>query len=66
MRNTFEGDEKGILLLRCIQAYVELDLLASFEVHTDRTIERGRQAAEKFAKLANVGYLFCSKQSHRR
>ena len=42
MRNTLGEDENGYRLLRCIRAYVELDLLASFDVHTDGTIERGR------------------------
>lgn len=54
MRNTFEDDEKGQLLLRCVRAYVELDLLASLEVHTEETIRYGRKVAVKFMKLANV------------
>jgi len=58
MRNTFETDESGHNLLRCVRAYVELDLLASFEVHTDETIRYGKAVAEKFTKLANVSYLF--------
>ena len=57
MRNTFESDEKGQLLLRCIWAYVELDLLASFEVHSESTITYGRLMVEKFMKLANIGRL---------
>lgn len=57
MRNTFETDEDGQLLLRCVRAYVELDLLASFEVHTDNTIQHGRLVAQKFAKLADVSHL---------
>jgi hypothetical protein len=46
--------DRGILLLRCIRAYVELDMLASFEIHTDRTIAWGRGVLKTFAKLAEV------------
>ena len=56
MRNTFETDEEGRLLLRCVRAYVEMDILASFEVHTDDTIKYGRKMIDKFAKLANVSH----------
>lgn len=58
MRNTFETDEDGRLLLRCVRAYVEIDVLASFELHSEKTIEYGRAAVEKFVKLANVSRLF--------
>ena len=47
----------GILFLECIRAYVELDLLASFEVHTDHTIAWGRAVLECFANLAMVRYI---------
>lgn len=60
MRNTLGEDENGYRLLRCIRAYVELDLLASFDVHTDGTIERGRTVVQKFVKLANVSCLSCT------
>jgi len=56
LRNTFETDEDGQLLLHCIWAYAELDLLASFEAHTDETINYGRKMAEKFMKLANISH----------
>ena len=59
LRNAFDTDEDGQLLLRCVRAYVELDLLASLEVHTDETIKYGRGVAEKFVKLANVSRVFC-------
>ena len=54
MRNTLGGDEDGRRLLRCVRAYVELDLLASFDVHTDITIKQGRALTTRFARLANV------------
>lgn len=63
MRNTFENDEDGVLLLRCVRAYVELDLLASFELHTEQTIKLGRTAADKFAKLLNVSHRFSPSKS---
>lgn len=64
MRNIFETDEDGRLLLRCIRAYVEIDLLASFEVHTEKTIADGRAMVEKFVKLANVSHLSCTQINH--
>ena len=60
MRNVLvDADEsnrgnRGKLLLRCIRAYVELDLLASFDVHTEETVEFGRKVADKFVQLVNV------------
>ena len=58
MRNLLGENNKGNRLLRCTRAYVELDLLASFDVHTDVTIAQGRVTAAKFSKLANVSELF--------
>ena len=59
MRNALGEDDDGRRLLRCIRAYVELDLLASFDVHTDKTIEYGRAVVTRFSKLMNVSQLFC-------
>jgi hypothetical protein len=65
LRNAL-GDDlgDGYRLLRSIRAYVELDLLASFDVHTDRTIERSRTVAAKFSKLANISRLFSLTQNN--
>lgn len=60
-RNALGSDEDGYRLLRAVRAYVELDILASFELHTDGTIAYGRTMAEKFVKLANVSHLFCTR-----
>jgi len=49
-------DENACRLLRAIRAYVELDILASFDVHTEKTIKHGRSTAKKFVRLANVSY----------
>jgi hypothetical protein len=57
MRNVFDIDDEGHTLLRCIRVYVELDILASFDLHTEISIKKGRAAAEKFIKLANVSRL---------
>lgn len=57
MRNIFDIGDKGHTLLRCIRAYVELDIWASFDLHTEISIKKGRAVAEKFIKLANVSRL---------
>ena len=49
--------DSSFLLLQCIQVYVELDLLASFEVHTDHTITWGRDVLKCFAESAMVRYI---------
>ena len=54
MRNTLGADKHGLQLLRCVRAYVELDVLASFDVHTDQSIKRGQKTVKKFVTLANV------------
>ena len=52
-----ESSSCGQLLLCCIRAYVELDVLALFDIHTDEIIAFGRGVADKFVKLANVSHL---------
>ena len=64
MRNTLEADERGQRLLCCVRAYVEMDILVSFEVHTDDTIKYGRKLVDKFAKLANVSHLLPTWNNH--
>ena len=58
LRNTLGEDTSGRRLLRCTRAYVELDVLASLDVHSDITIEGGKEIARKFFKLADVGRVF--------
>ncbi|KAG1908652.1 uncharacterized protein F5891DRAFT_1124360 [Suillus fuscotomentosus] len=41
----------GYLLLHCICYYIEFDIYASFEVHTEETIVAGRAALNKFSDL---------------
>ena len=54
LRNTFVEYDHGYRLLRCVRAYVELDILASFDLQTDDTIKMGRSAAKKLQRRANV------------
>lgn len=42
------------LLLRCICAYLEVDLYAALEVHTTETIAAGQEALQYFSELMNV------------
>lgn len=49
----------GHLLLCCIRYYIEFDVYASFEVHTEETITAGRLALQKFSEIMDVSrYLF--------
>ncbi|KAG1840639.1 hypothetical protein F4604DRAFT_1598758 [Suillus subluteus] len=41
----------GHLLLRCIRHYIEFDIYASLEVHTEHTIAAGRLAVQKFSEI---------------
>ncbi|KIK31487.1 hypothetical protein CY34DRAFT_58649, partial [Suillus luteus UH-Slu-Lm8-n1] len=41
----------GNLLLHCIHYYIEFDLYASLEVHTEHTIIAGRLAVQKFSGI---------------
>ncbi|KAG1857471.1 hypothetical protein F4604DRAFT_1589912 [Suillus subluteus] len=41
----------GYLLLRCIRHYIDLDIYAGFEVHTEDSIVAGRQALRDFSAL---------------
>jgi hypothetical protein len=51
--------ELGYLLLRCIRCYVDLDIYAALEVHTEDTIAAGRDALSRFSTLMDVGSISC-------
>jgi hypothetical protein len=51
-------DEEGWLLLLCLRSFSILDLLLSFEVHTEETILAGRKEIEKFGSLIKVFNFF--------
>lgn len=53
--NAFNDDnEQSYCLLRCIRAYIELDLYLGLEVHTTSTLAAGRSQQQKFAELMEV------------
>lgn len=50
----------GYLLLRCIRHYIDFDMYAALEVHTEDTISAGRQALSEFSMLMDVSsMLYC-------
>ncbi|KAG1747038.1 uncharacterized protein EDB91DRAFT_1235854 [Suillus paluster] len=51
--NVFDRDMdlEAYLLLRCIRSYVEFNMYASLEVHTEDTINNGREALSKLTGL---------------
>ena len=63
MRNVVEHNDTACSLLRCIRVYVELDILVSFDVHTEVTIKQGRVTAKRLSNLMNVSQLFELKKS---
>ncbi|KAH7919486.1 hypothetical protein BV22DRAFT_1075186 [Leucogyrophana mollusca] len=44
-------NDLGHLLLQCIRAFVDVDMFAAFEVHTEETIAAGRVALQVFSDL---------------
>jgi hypothetical protein len=52
--HTILTDKLGFSLLQAIRGYVELDMYASFKLHTSGTIAAGRRAHERFGELINV------------
>ncbi|KAG1893170.1 uncharacterized protein F5891DRAFT_1196801 [Suillus fuscotomentosus] len=46
----------GYLLLRCIHYYLELNIYASFKVHTKETIVAGRATLVKFSELMDISF----------
>jgi hypothetical protein len=49
----------GYLLLRCIRHYVDFDMYAALDVHTEDTISAGRQALSEFSTLMDVSSMLC-------
>ncbi|THH17255.1 hypothetical protein EUX98_g9164 [Antrodiella citrinella] len=49
--NVMEESPAGYLLLRLIRSYLTLDVLLSFEVHTEETIKMGEDELLKFSDL---------------
>jgi hypothetical protein len=53
---TPESSPAGYHLLKCIRSYLDLDMYASLEVHTEETISAGRDELLNFGALLNVSY----------
>ena len=50
------SDPTGYLLLRVIHSYIEVDMYISLDVHTEKTIDAGREAVKKFYDLLDVSF----------
>ncbi|KAG2103715.1 uncharacterized protein F5147DRAFT_746667 [Suillus discolor] len=48
------NSELGYLLLHCIRCYVDLDIYAALQVHTEDTIAAGRDALSRFSMLMDL------------
>jgi hypothetical protein len=53
-----EQNPTGYQLLKCIRAFRDLDMFASFEVHTEDTLVAGHAALQAFHDLMGVISLF--------
>ena len=63
MHNLFLETTPEYCLLRALRCFVEVDLYASFEVHTDQTIVAGRQKLAQFYELIKVSLVDLSPQT---
>ena len=63
MHNLFSEKTPEYCLLRALRCYVEVDLYASLEVHTDQTIAGGRQRLTRFYELMKVGLVESSSRN---
>lgn len=45
---------RGRLLLQCLRSYLELDMYASLQVHTEETLKAGREELLNYAALMKV------------
>ena len=48
----------GYLLLKALRCFIEVDIYASLEVHTEETIALGREKLVHFYELMNVSVPF--------
>ncbi|KAF9498309.1 hypothetical protein BDN71DRAFT_1428914 [Pleurotus eryngii] len=51
---TKEADEVGYLLLCCLRAYMDMQMYAGMQLHTEETISAGREAVARFSELLEV------------
>ena len=54
LHNVFKEGTAGYLLLKALRCYIEVDIYASLEVHTEETIASGRDKLSHFYKLMAV------------
>jgi hypothetical protein len=54
LHNSFEEKTPGYLLLKVLRCFVEVDMYASLQVHTDQTIAAGRNQVTRFYGLLTV------------
>lgn len=57
LHNIFKEGTPGYLLLKALRCYIEVDLYASLEVHTEATIASGRKKLTRFYKLIEASPL---------
>ena len=53
----FKEGTPGYLLLKALRCYLEVDIYASLEVHTEETIASGREKLAHFYELITVSSL---------
>lgn len=58
LHNVFEEGTTEYLLLRALRHHIEVDIYASLEVHTEKTIAAGRERLTHFYELINVSSPF--------
>ena len=57
LHNVFQEGTAGYLLLKALWCYIEVDIYASLEVHTEETIASGRGKLTHFYELMAVSLL---------
>lgn len=55
LHHLFEEKTTGYLLLKVLRCYIEVDMYAGFQLHTNETIQAGKQQVARFYKLLKVG-----------
>ena len=58
LHNIFEEGTPGYLLLKALRCYIEVDIYAGLEVHTEATIASGREKLTHFYKFIEASSLF--------
>ncbi|TFK39111.1 hypothetical protein BDQ12DRAFT_698231 [Crucibulum laeve] len=54
----------GYLLLKCLQSYLNLDMYAALEVHTEITLKDAQQELHRFMRLINKNWSFPKMHTH--